>query len=168
MLVLALGLPLFAEEATNAHATPASWLSQLAHTDWQGTNTVPLRLPPDGRLYLFIGFKTCCLANQIAVSWVVKEADQWGDSLGILGLSLEPPRQTQKVKAWLNARKFRFPYAIPSSGDLRTALGLQTAPAVILIGPNGSELYRTIYFTTSDGEKIERLIASYYNKKTTK
>jgi len=159
---------LLAQDAQIEAPKSIGWLHLLAKTNWQGVGSDSLRFPPDERLWLIIGFKTCCLANQIAVNWVVKQVEERDGSFQALGLSMDPSRQAGRTQSWLKSRNVNFPYTIPSSDDLRAAIGFQTAPALVLFNGAGVELYRTMFFTKSDAEKMEQLIASYYSTKDAK
>ncbi len=116
-------------------------------------------LPPDGRPWVLIIFKTCCGSSDYAVKWMVDTQKEFGDRIGIVGLNVDPAKSLQGVPHWLRRHKVKFPVVSDPTSQTSAKFGVISPPAVIILDGKGDEVYRTLGYQRSYGKHLTDEIA---------
>jgi len=145
--------------ASGVVPAPVGWLDKIAEETWTIPEGDSLRLPPDGRIWIVVAFRTCCADEILAIRWAEGAIAKYNGMVAALGVSMEPRTQAGKVKVWAKEQKVRIPLCIPKSGALAKGLALQETPALIILGSKGDEIHRLEWFTEGEIEKLEKIVA---------
>jgi len=162
LLVLFVPLQTFAEQVSAS--SPAFYLQMLSWLERVSGQPDSLHFPPDGRPWVIVVFKSCCAPNVIAVRWAASLQERFGLSIGILGVAIDSPRSIAKVVPWMKARRALYPVLWDPNHELVQLLGVKATPAVLLLNRDGSEAYRTTWFSRQDSKTIETLIEAEVNR----
>jgi AhpC/TSA family protein len=114
----------------------------------------PEILPPDGRPWVLIIFKTCCGSSDYAAKWMVETQKEFGDQIGIVGLNVDPAKSLQGVPHWLRRHKVKFPVVGDPTSQTSAKFGVISPPAIIILDGKGSEVYRTLGYQRSYGAHL--------------
>ncbi len=145
----------------NQHPLFAHWTNE--DVIWSASDT--LRLPGDGRPWVIVIFKACCASNRSAVRWAVEARERYGDQVGFLGVNTDYARSLSKVTPWLAAQKTNFPVIQDPSHTLLKEFRVIAVPTLIILNPEGEEIYSLAGFRGVNDKIIRDVLAAYSDEK---
>jgi peroxiredoxin len=81
------------------------------------------------------------------------------DSVTVLGITIDSPRNQSKIKPMVTSRKWAMPIPLDPESRVKNQYGVRTLPTLFIIDPEGTIVYSRIGFAPSIAEKIRTVIS---------
>ena len=85
--------------------------------------------------------------------------------LKVLTINTDTPKSMGKVKSYVRSKKFKFFVAVDPNGQVKKKLKAQLMPTTILVGKDGSIIYRHQGYSPGDEHDILKNITDHLDKK---
>ncbi len=115
---------------------------------------------PDGNPMIVFIFKACCSPSDQAARWIVDFQEEYGDRVDVLGLNVDPPGTTSRIRGWLRARNVEFPVLHDPTGQTAVAWGVYAPPSVIILDADANEVFRTMGYIQSNSRELEEIVSN--------
>ena len=81
----------------------------------------------------------------------------------VLTVNTDTPKSMGKVKSYIRSKKFKFMVAVDPNGQVKKKLKAQLMPTTILVGKDGSVLYRHQGYSPGDEQDILKHITDHFD-----
>ena len=84
-----------------------------------------------------------------------------GTGLKVLTINTDTPKSMGKVKSYIRSKKFKFSVAVDPNGQVKKKLKAQLMPTTILVGMDGSIIYRHQGYSPGDEDDILKHVTDH-------
>jgi len=81
-----------------------------------------------------------------------------------IGLNVDSPRNSAKVKPFVNAYKIKYPVLKDPNGDLSSKLNIASIPTLLIVNTQNEIIYRHQGYRSGDEKIIEEEIQKFLSK----
>ncbi len=132
--------------------------------DKLGGGKFRLREALGDKILLLHFWDTCCPGCREALPAVQKMADEFKDSIQVIGVCTDSPKTQSKIKPFLRTNGYSFQVLLDPNLEIRKLFGGTESPLSLLISPAGEILLRRVGAAPDEEEILRKEITSQLHR----